>query len=67
MKKRTIAIMARMLMRTDRPVKTVAARNAGEIVPKSFKRPRQTDLEIVQFVSGNLPFRPISFCENAVF
>jgi hypothetical protein len=25
------------------------------------------DLEIVQFVSGNLPIRSISFCENAVF
>jgi hypothetical protein len=27
----------------------------------------RADLEIVQFVSGNLPIRSISFCENAVF
>ena len=42
MKKRTKEMMQRMLMITEIPTKTVAARKAGErIVPKSSKRPRQ--------------------------
>ena len=37
----------------------------GEVEPVGGQIP--ADLEIVQFVSGNLTFRSISFCENAVF
>ena len=45
MKKRTKATTQRMLMMTASPVKTVAARNAGDkIVPKSSRRPRQISL-----------------------
>ena len=45
MKKRTKATTQRMAVMTARPVKTVAARKAGErIVPKSSKRPRQISL-----------------------
>ena len=47
MKKRTKVIMERMLIRMAGPVKTVAARNAGEgIVPKSSKRPRKLTVHI---------------------
>ena len=42
MKNRTKEMMQMMLMMTEMPTKTVAARNAGDkMVPKSSRRPRQ--------------------------
>ena len=42
MKNRTKEMMQMMLMMTEMPTKTVAARKAGDkMVPKSSRRPRQ--------------------------